>query len=156
MEQELDKISLFTENERKYLIKEMRRDGTFDDLSTYSIFNFSNAITHKDVGAVKSVYKEINRIDISDFGLLALLLKGFRNILMVQLNPNPTTANTGIESKQLYAIKKIPKVYTPDQILEIFSFLSDIDRRIKSGELPTDILIDYMVVKILSIGGEGR
>ena len=85
LEQELDKISLFTENERKYLLKEMRRDGTFDDLSTYNIFNFSNAITHKDVGAIKSVYKEINRIDISDFGLLALLLKGFRNILMVQL-----------------------------------------------------------------------
>lgn len=153
LDQEMSKLSLFTPGERKYLFKEMRNDGTFNDLSTYNIFNFSNAITHKDVNSLKNVYKEISRIDISDFGLLAILLKGFRNILMVQLNPNPTTENTGIESKQLYAIKKIPKVYTPEQIINIFMFLSDIDRQVKSGELPTDILIDYMTVKILSIGG---
>lgn len=153
LDQEIGKLSLFTPGERKYLFKEMRNDGTFNDLSTYNIFNFSNAITHKDINSLKNVYKEISRIDISDFGLLAILLKGFRNILMVQLNPNPTTENTGIESKQLYAIKKIPKVYSPEQIINIFMFLSDIDRQVKSGELPTDILVDYMTVKILSLGG---
>lgn len=153
LDQEIGKLSLFTPGERKYLFKEMRNDGTFNDLSTYNIFNFSNAITHKDVNSLKNVYKEISRIDISDFGLLAILLKGFRNILMVQLNPNPTTENTGIESKQLYAIKKIPKVYSPEQIINIFMFLSDIDRQVKSGELSTDILVDYMTVKILSLGG---
>ena len=153
LDQEIGKLSLFTPGERKYLFKEMRNDGTFNDLSTYNIFNFSNAITHKDINSLKNVYKEISRIDISDFGLLAILLKGFRNILMVQLNPNPNTENTGIESKQLYAIKKIPKVYSPEQIINIFMFLSDIDRQVKSGELPTDILVDYMTVKILSLGG---
>lgn len=153
LDQEMSKLSLFTPGERKYLFKEMRNDGTFNDLSTYNIFNFSNAITHRDINSLKNVYKEISRIDISDFGLLAILLKGFRNILMVQLNPNPTTENTGIESKQLYAIKKIPKVYSPEQIINIFMFLSDIDRQVKSGELPTDILVDYMTVKILSLGG---
>lgn len=153
LDQEIGKLSLFTPGERKYLFKEMRNDGTFNDLSTFNIFNFSNAITHKDINSLKNVYKEISRIDISDFGLLAILLKGFRNILMVQLNPNPTTENTGIESKQLYAIKKIPKVYSPEQIINIFMFLSDIDRQVKSGELPTDILVDYMTVKILSLGG---
>lgn len=153
LDQEMSKLSLFTPGERKYLFKEMRNDGTFNDLSTYNIFNFSNAITHKDINSLKNVYKEISRIDISDFGLLAILLKGFRNILMVQLNPNPTTENTGIESKQLYAIKKIPKAYSPEQIINIFMFLSDIDRQVKSGELPTDILVDYMTVKILSLGG---
>ena len=153
LDQEMSKLSLFTPGERKYLFKEMRNDGTFNDLSTYNIFNFSNAITHKDITSLKNVYKEISRIDISDFGLLAILLKGFRNILMVQLNPNPTTENTGIESKQLYAIKKIPKVYSPEQIINIFMFLSDIDRQVKSGELPADILVDYMTVKILSLGG---
>jgi DNA polymerase III delta subunit len=156
LDQEISKLSLFTVNERKYLFKEMRNDGTFNDLSTYNIFNFSNAITHKDVATIKNVYKELSRIDVSDFGLLSILLKGFRNILMVQLNPNPTPENTGIESKQLYAIRKIPRVYSPDQIVEIFSFLSDIDRQVKSGELPTEILIDYMLVKILSIGGLGK
>lgn len=156
LDQEMSKLSLFAPGERKYLFKEMRNDGTFNDLSTYNIFSFSNAITHKDVNSLKNIYKEISRIDISDFGLLSILLKGFRNILMVQLNPNPTTENTGIESKQLYAIKKIPKVYSAEQIINIFMFLSDIDRQVKSGELPADILIDYMTIKILSMGGVGK
>ena len=119
---------------------------------TYNnIFIFTNAIASKDYNMLKSIYKEIERADITDFYLLTVLLKNFRNIIMVQLNSNPTPETTGLDSKQMYAIKRIPRVYSPDQLVKIFDFLCDIDRQVKEGELPSQLVVDYLTVKILSM-----
>lgn len=151
LQQELDKLQLFSPNERKYLFDDMVREGCLNDLSSYGVFNFTSAITSKDYFNLIGIYKELDRIDINEFGLLTILLKNFKNLLMVQLNINPTPENTGLESKQLYAIKKLPRVYSPEQLVNIFQFLSGIDSRIKTGELSTDILVDYLIIKILSM-----
>ena len=150
LQMELDKIKLFGEAERKYLFNDLIRDGAVDDLSSYSIFNFTNAITSKDLNMLMTIYKELDRVDVNEFGLLTILVKNFKNILMVQLTANPTPESTGIDGKQLYAIKRIPRVYSPDQLVKIYQMLLDIDRQVKTGELPTEILIDYIVIKILS------
>lgn len=151
LQQELDKLTLFNVDERKYLFNSFIRDGAVNDLSSYNIFNFTNAIASKDMLTLKSIYKEIERADITDFYLLTVLLKNFRNIVLVQLNPNPTPETTGLESKQLYAIKRIPRCYSPDQLVRIFTFLCDIDRQVKEGELPASLVVDYLTVKILSM-----
>lgn len=150
LQQELDKILLFGKDERKYLFTELIRDGAVDDLSSYSVFNFTNALVSKDYRQLRNIYQELDKVDINEFGLLTILVKNFRNLIMVQLNSNPTPENTGLDGKQLYAIKKLPRVYTPEQLVNIYQLLLDIDRLIKSGELPTEILIDYLVLKILS------
>ena len=151
LQQEIDKFSLFNVDERKYLFDSFVRDGAMDDLSSYNIFNFTNAIASKDFGTVRSIYKEIERADITDFYLLTVLLKNFRNIIMVQMNSNPTPESTGMTSGQLYAIKKIPRVYNPDQLVKIFTLLCDIDRQVKEGELPAPLVVDYLTLKILSM-----
>ena len=151
LQQELDKLTLFNVDERKYLFDSFVRDGSMDDLSSYNIFNFTNAVTSKDFNMLKSIYKEIERADITDFYLLTVLLKNFRNIVMVQLNSNPTPESTGLDSKQLYAIRRIPKVYSAEQLVKIFDFLCDIDRQVKEGELPAPLVVDYLTVKILSM-----
>lgn len=151
LQQELDKLSLFRTDERKYLFSDLTRDGFVDDLSSYSIFNFTNAIVAKDYNSLKSIYKELSRIDVNEFGLLTILVKNFKNIIMVQLTSNPTPESTGLDSKQLYAIRKIPRVYSPNQLVKIYQLLLDIDRQIKCGELPTELLVDYLIVKILSM-----
>ena len=151
LQSELDKVLLFTPTERPFVFDSLLSDGSIEDLTNYSIFNVTNAITHKDIDSLKNIYKEIHSVDINEFGLLTLLHKNFRNIISVQLTNNPTPESTGLEGKQLYAIKKIPRVYTPEQLVNIFTFLGDIDRKVKNGELPTDIMIDYMITKILSM-----
>lgn len=150
LQMELDKLMLFGVDERKYLFNDLIRDGAVDDLSSYSIFNFTNAVTSKDLKMLMTIYKELDRVDVNEFGLLTILLKNFKNILMVQLTANPTPESTGIDGKQLYAVKRIPRVYSPDQLVKIYQMLLDIDRKVKTGELPTDILIDYIIIKILS------
>lgn len=151
LEQEIDKFRLFNINERKYLFDSFVRDGAMNDLSSYNIFNFTNAIASKDFQTLKNIYKEIERADITDFYLLTILLKNFRNIVLVQLSSNPTPESTGLDAKQLYAIKRIPRVYTPEQLVNIFTFLCDIDRQVKEGELPANLVVDYLTVKILSM-----
>ena len=151
LQQELDKLTLFSVSERKYLFNSFIRDSAMNDMSSYNIFNFTNAIASKDMLTLKSIYREIERADITDFYLLTVLLKNFRNIVLVQLNSNPTPESTGLDSKQLYAIKRIPKCYSPEQLVNIFTFLCDIDRQVKEGELPATLVVDYLTVKILSM-----
>lgn len=151
LQQELDKLMLFNTNERKYVFDSMVQDGAFDDLSSYNIFNFTNAIISKDIDSIRSIYKELSRMDVNEFGLLTILLKNFRNLIMVQLNSNPTPETTGMEAKQLYAVKKLPKCFSAQQLINVYVLLLDIDRQIKVGELSTEYLIDYLIVKILSM-----
>ena len=151
LENELTKLSIFTENERDYLFKDLKTDGAYSDVSQYNIFNLSNALSVKDVATVMRLYDEMEKMGVSEFGLLAILLKTFKNIMMVQTQNTPTAEYALMDSKQFYAINKLPKVYTREQLMKIFMFLSDIDRQVKSGELPTDIMIDYMIIKILSM-----
>lgn len=148
---ELDKVGIFKQEERKYLFKDLIRDGLLDDLSSYNIFNFSTALMNKNLEILSNIYKEFERADIEPYGLLTILKKNFKNLLMVQLTANPTPENTGLEGKQLYAIKKQPRIFSPDQLIDIYSFLCDLDRQVKEGELPTPILVDYIVIKILTV-----
>lgn len=147
----IDKLKLFTEAEQKYLFEAMVEDGEFDDLTSYGIFNFTSAITKKDYNSLIKIYQEIDNVDVNEFGLLKILLQNFKSLILVQLNPNPTPENTGMDSRKLYALKKESRVYSPEQLVKIFQFLCDIDRQVKEGELPTDIMRDYMLVKILSM-----
>ena len=151
LQNELDKLTLFSVPERRYLFDSFIRDGAMNDMSSYNIFNFTNAIVSKDFVTLKSIYKEIERADITDFFLLSVLLKNIRNIILVQLNSNPTPESTGLDSKQLYAIKRIPRVYSAEQLIKIFTFLCDIDRQVKEGELPAPLVVDYLTVKVLSV-----
>lgn len=149
--QTIEKICLFNVIERKYLFESMIQDGEFDDITSFGIFNYTSAITNKDLSSLAKIYKKIEAVDINEFGLLKILQQNFKNLLLVQLNTNPTPENTGIEAKRLWAIKKQPRVYSPEQLVTIFEFICDIDRQVKEGELPTEIMRDYITTKILSL-----
>lgn len=148
---ECSKLSIFKPEERRYLFDQLKYDGFISDLTSFGIFNFTTAILNKDYNALFKMYNEIDRIDINEFGLTKILIQNFRNLISVQLNSNPTPENTGLSSKQLWAIKRIPRLFSPDQLITILQFLLDIDRQVKTGELPVEIMRDYILIKILSL-----
>ena len=111
----------------------------------------TNAIVRKNLDELTGYVKQFGVIDINEIGIVTILAKNFRNMISVQLSNNPTPETTGLDSKQIYAIKKIPRLYSQKQLLDIFDFLCDIDRRLKSGELPVDMMINYVMLKVLTI-----
>lgn len=148
---EVEKLSIFTEQERKYVVKELLNSNTFYDISNDTIYTLSNAICRKDVDEVRRIMHRINAIDIEPVGLVTILCNNFRNMLLIQGNPNPSPEKTGIPAKQFYAISHNVGAYTITQLMQILKELDVIDMKLKSGYLPVDWIIPYTINYILSM-----
>ena len=147
---ELQKIALFAGEERKSLVKDFIYDGIFNDLSSYTIFDITSAIIKRDHQSLRKVYLEIENIDCDPLGLVGILIKNFRDIISVQCTNNPSPETCGMDSKKFWAVKYSCGFYTREQLMKIYSMLTSVDRRLKTGELTTDIIIDYIITYILS------
>ena len=147
---EADKLLIFEENERNIVFTQMLEDDAFSDITNKTIFNFTDAVVKKDIAKLRTIYEDIDNIDIEDIGLVTVLYQNFRKLLQVWMANNPTPESTGLNSKQIYAIKKLPRVWNETQLVDILELLTSIDFRIKSGTMPMNILRDYLVVNILS------
>ena len=149
--EELKKLKIFKETERKYIFKQFMDEGIFEDLSDHNIFDFTNAIIKKDIAKLTALYEEIYKIDVEPLGLVKLLYDNLRTIISIQLDPNATAESVGIATNRFWAIKKNNcGYYTKDQLLNAFYLITDIDRKLKTGELGTDIMVDYIVCHMLS------
>ena len=151
LDSELAKLQIFAPGERKYLLDGMIRDGAFNDLTDYTVFNVTTAILKKDISTLSTYMKHLNSIDINEVGLVTILSKNVKDLINVQLNPNPTPESTGLDSRKLYAIKKMPRTFSLDKLSELYRFLCDLDRRLKNGELPVYIMINYIILKVLTV-----
>lgn len=150
LENELDKLKLFQESERKYLFEDMMSDGAFVDLSSFNVFNVTNAVTSRDYSTLKNALKEIKSFDAEPLGVVTLLYNGFKKLILVWLANNPTPENTGLKSGMIWAIKNQPRVFTKEQLLSSFLLLTNIDKLLKTGYIDTSWLIDYLICRILT------
>lgn len=150
LENELSKLYIFDKNKQQSIFNMMLDDNAFVDISKYKIFDFSNAIVKRDFKTVAAVFEKISSIDIEPIGLLTILVNQFRNIISIQLANNPTPESTGLKPNQFYAIRHSCGLYTKEQLVNIYMFLTDIDRQIKTGDMPMNYLIDYLVIKVMS------
>lgn len=150
VDNELSKLYIFDKDKQQFIFNMMLEDSSLIDTSKYKIFDFSNAIIKRDIQTVAAVFEKISSIDIEPIGLLTILVNQFRNIISIQLANNPTPESTGLKPNQFWAIKHSCGLYTKEQLVNIYLFLTDIDRKIKVGEMPMNNLIDYLVVKLMS------
>lgn len=152
IQQEIDRLNLFNKDEQLFCLDKFIEDGLYDDLTNFNIFNLTNAIMKRDVQSVHDILAEIQNMDVDPFGLLTILYNSFKNLIKVQLTSNPTAESLGISPKQFSAIKynNVGR-FSTEGLNTIIEFLTNIDFRIKNGDLPTDILIEYIITTILSI-----
>ena len=150
LDNELYKISIFDSLQRKYILKDFIQDNFYEDLSNNNIFTLTTALQNKDIDTIKSLLMQLKYIDVEPVGLITLMVNNFRKLIMVWLNNNPTPENTGLKSNQIWAIKNLTKNYTKDQLINIYKELTLIDLKLKSGQLPANLIIDYIILKILS------
>ena len=142
---ELDKIQLVGDYNKV-------KSQLFVDISNFNIFDFTNAVIRKDKVALSNIYREIDNIDIEPFGLITLLINNFRHIIDIQLARNATAESVGVSGKQFWAIKNYScGYYSKEELVEIFKFLNGLDYKIKSGQIDTSLLVDYIICKIMTI-----
>ena len=148
---EIDKLRLYSENMRKKVFDDFLKEDVFSDMKEYTLLNLISAITSKNSEEIAKVYKDLKDISTEYMGLHALLYNNFIKIVKVWMNNNPTEQNTGMKSNQIYAINKLPRVFSKESLVKILDFLCTVDYNVKEGNLPADIASDYMVMKTLTL-----
>ena len=151
LQQEINKILIFPEVERKYLFKDFISSDIFSDLANKTIYDFSNAIQSKNIHEIVSIYKQLENCDIEPLGLVTILYNNFRKMIRVVLQKFATEENTGLKKNQIYAIKKASEKYNNQQLIDIFKLLCGIDFKLKTGEMPADLILDYVTLNVISM-----
>lgn len=146
---ECDKLNIFNENERESMFNLINSENGYRDLSDLTIYDLTNAILKRDVGKIKSVLYDIEVIDVEPLGLITILINNFNKILQMQLNKNITAEDLGIQQKQFNAIKWNCNKFSPQQVLDMYEKLLDIDYKLKSGFLDGVSLLDYVLVNVI-------
>ena len=147
LDNELCKIELLGSKKYNYL-----RNQLFVDISNFNIFDIVNCIIRRDRRGISNIYEQIDCIDVEPFGLLTLLINNFRQVIDIQLAKNATAESVGVSSKQFWAIQKYScGYYNRQELIYIYELLTSIDYKVKSGEISTDLILDYIICKILTL-----
>lgn len=150
LDNELQKINIFDKNQREFVFTNFLDDGIFNDLSKYNIFNLSTSIIKKDIQTLSKIYENISNIDIEPVGLLTILIQNFRDVINVQLSKGSCPEVCNMKPNKYWAIKYSCGFYTKDELIQIYRFLTGLDRKIKTGEMPVNNLVDYIIVKVIT------
>ena len=149
LENEIDKINIFEEQDRMNMFLALNSDGCYNDLNNFNVFNLINSITKKEYNNVINILKIRDTIDLEPVGLVTLLTRQFKNIIDIQMGNNPTPDKLGLSPKQFNAIRYQCGKYNSERLIYIYDLLTKIDYRLKSGLLDSNKIIDYVICNIM-------
>lgn len=149
LEKEADKLSIFSEEIQQILFNQMNDENVYCDLNNLTIFNFITAIVNKDYQTVMGVLENIRWIDIEPTGVVTLLLKQFKILLEVAFSNVWNNTMTCSEKQFYYFKRNMMHLYSRERLIDIYEFLTSIDQKLKSGYVPNDLLIDYIINNII-------
>lgn len=140
---EIQKLTIFRQN----MFDELKDQLVY--IEEKSIFDLVNALIQRDrVKLSEACEKGID--DIEPFALLSLLTKNLKAIISIQLAKNPTAESLGMSGKQFWAVSKFScNHYSREELLYLFDFITQIDSKIKSGEVDTSNVVNHIISKFL-------
>lgn len=149
LDADINKIKVFDNYDVVY--KDIK-DQIYIDLSEYKIFDLVNCFVRYDRTTLHNLLLQLDNIDIDIFGLLTLLIRSFKHVIDIQLSKVSSPESVGVSSKQYWAIKKYScNVYTRNQLIQIYSVLTNCDFYIKSGYISASMLLNYLIITIMTI-----
>lgn len=158
LDQECKKLEIFDINQQKAMFNLMNEENAYSDLSSFTIFNLTNALIKKDLNTIKSILNDILSIDVEGVGLVTILHKQIKNLIDIQINPKNTAETLGMKPQQYNAIRYNVGKFTNNQLMDIFEFLCEFDYKLKSGYIQFSgsakennlRIIDYIIVNLLT------
>lgn len=146
---EVDKIRIFPPDTQKYIFNFLNSSNSFESPMENTSFNISTALQNKDTKTLSSILSNDNIKDINYIAILSIIQNNIKKLCKVWLNKQPTQDNTGLKSNQIWAINKLPRTYTKEQLIKALELTSNLNQKIKSGEFPINLTLDYIVIKLL-------
>jgi len=144
---EVEKLRLFSENKMRDIADQLfyRPDAP--------IFDLVNGLIKRDFNAVSKFIEK--GVEVEPFALLALLKKNLKQVIDIQLSKGATAESLGMSSKQFWAVSKYScNHYTREELLYIYDILTQLDLKVKTGELDTSHMVNFIVTKFLTLRKE--
>ena len=149
LDNELSKFTIFEDKYQKDLYNNLYESNQLSRNFEGTIFDFTTALLERDITTLVKFYSDLQNYDIEPLGVVTIIYKQLKNIIMVGFNKNPTEQNTGLSSKQIYWIKKNLSKYSSGSIVKSFQFICEAEKLLKEGTITNNQLLDYVVVNLL-------
>lgn len=146
---ELSKYCNFDDNQQKSIFYRLLKNNQLPRLYDGDIFEFTTALINGDVKSLNKFYINLKEYDIEPLGVVTIIYRQLRNMILVGFNPNPTEQNTGLSSKQIYAIRKNLGGHSSQKLLNSFQVICEAEKLMKEGTISNNQLLDYVVVNML-------
>lgn len=146
---EVDKLGVFSKGNQQKIFQQLNESEGYVDLTDLTSYDIVNAVIKKDLNVVKEYFTE--QLNFDALGITSLLIRNFKQVIDVQINPKATPDALGMSYKQFKAVQGCCGYYTNAQLIEIYSFLLKIDYRLKTRQLENDELKDYVIPYVLSL-----
>ena len=147
--EELDKLTVFPIGNRQLMFKKLHDENGFSPSDDDTVIAMLNAVQSRNHEEVERVLCKLQENGTDYIGMIGLIQNSIKRLIKVWLNKNPTPDNTGMKSNQIYAINKLKRVYSREKLLQIFEDLSLLDSRIMHSQFPSEIALDWAIIKIL-------
>ncbi len=147
---EMAKLKVFAPAAQSGLFDVFMSSDLLGNCVEETIYDLTNSLQTRNIEKIKIILKNISKIDIESTGLITLLSNNFKKLIKVWLAKNPTEASTGLKSNQIWAINKLPRTYSKDQLLKILKMVNDTEYKLKNGELSENLIIDYLMTSVLT------
>jgi len=151
LQKECDKLSIFSGELQKLLFNEMNEENMFCDLNNLTIFNFITAVVNRDYTTITEVLENIRWIDIEPIGVCNALLKQFKVIIEAKFYNQWSETMLCSEKQFKYLKYNLAHKYGAESLVTAYEKLTSIDYLLKSGYLPENTIIDYILINILTI-----
>lgn len=151
---DLKKISIFDESIQSAVFNELYEDGEYKTTTNLTIFDLTNAIEARDPQQALEVLKVLDYIDSEpQLWLARILIANFKRLIDIKLNPKSNRKDMGISERQYNFLKKNRcMLYSDVELINIYKFLTEVEKGFKFDGLSNDHIIEYIVCKILGGG----
>ena len=146
---ELDKLTIFPIGKRQIMFKQLYDNNGFSPSEDDTVFSMMNAVQSRNNSEVERLLLRMKEEGTDQIGLIGIIQGSIKRLIKVWLSKNPTSDNTGMKSTQIYAINKLKRVYSREKLLQIFEDLSLLDSKIMHSQFPSEIALDWAIIKIL-------
>lgn len=153
IDNELSKVALFNKVDQRTILMDLLFDES-SDMYSVDTFDLVNKILENNKAKVYEILARRKYLDLAPFAVIALLLRNFRNIVLINHKSNMTAAELkeiGLSQGQINMYQKYYTGYPLSYLMNSIKFLSGLDQRLKAGllDMTENQLFDYIICNIM-------